>query len=96
MFDTTDIDANKFPRSLILFWMIENEQTDMFKFLWNEIGYIDWGLINLEWIITVLSYNRNNEYLKLIFSSSTFSKILREVSIDSAMNFLEEFILHNL
>jgi len=68
----------------------------MFNFLWNDIGYIDWGLINLEWIITVLTYNKNSDYLKLIFTSNTFSRILRDASLDVAMNFLEEFIIHNL
>ncbi len=76
-FDVTDDKINKTPWSLILFWMVENEQYEMFWYLWEEIGFLDWGMQNLEWIMTVLTYNKNLLFLEEIFKSSTFKKIIR-------------------
>jgi len=54
-----------------------NEQYEMFWYLWEEIGFLDWGMQNLEWIMTVLTYNKNLLFLEEIFKSSTFKKIIR-------------------
>lgn len=68
----------------------------MFKYLWSGVGFIDWGIVNLEWAITVLSYNKNIVFLKEILISDTFRKIVRLQQLDSSMTFLEEFIIHNM
>ena len=50
-------DTNHYPRSLILFIAVELDYFEIFKYLWNDFGFIDWGIYNLEWMVMVLCYN---------------------------------------
>lgn len=67
----------------------------MLNYLFNEIGYIDWGISNLEWIVTLSSYQKNQELLSLILNSPTFTQILKKQHFWHAMDFLEDFIMNN-
>ena len=67
----------------------------MFQYLWEEIGFIDWGLNNLEWILTVICYNKNEEFMDFIFASQTFIKIVRSQHFKQSMTFLEDYITLN-
>ena len=88
-------DSKSFPRSLILFWLIENNDIEIFKYLWSEIPFINWGVNNLEWLISVACYNRNLPFITEILLSTTFSSIIRSLPFEEAMDFLEEYVIHN-
>lgn len=44
---------NSVPRSLILFWAIDQDHADMFEYLWN-LPNINWGLKNIKFQLTML------------------------------------------
>ena len=71
-FHEHDKDELHYPRSLILFIAIENEMPDVFEYLWREVGFIDWGLSNLEWALMNICFNHDQELLDVFLTSDTF------------------------
>jgi hypothetical protein len=82
------------PRNLLLFFAIEQENVEMFKYLWNTL-YINWGLKSLKFNLTMLWIKENNKMIETWLLSDTFVKIINSLPFDEAMDFLEIFVIKN-
>jgi hypothetical protein len=50
---------------------------------------------NLEWIITLASYSKNQRILSAILMSVTFTSLLKKEPFKNVMTFLEDFVINN-
>eukprot|EP00343_Euplotes_focardii_P004814 CAMPEP_0205809622 /NCGR_PEP_ID=MMETSP0205-20121125/13876_1 /ASSEMBLY_ACC=CAM_ASM_000278 /TAXON_ID=36767 /ORGANISM="Euplotes focardii, Strain TN1" /LENGTH=269 /DNA_ID=CAMNT_0053087085 /DNA_START=377 /DNA_END=1183 /DNA_ORIENTATION=+ len=82
------------PRSLLLFWPIDQEHEDIFNYLWNELE-INWGLKTLKFILTMICIKENHHLLESFLLSNTFEKIINSLPFHDSMDFLEPFIIKN-
>lgn len=82
------------PRSLVLFWPIDQENYEMFSYLWNSLE-VNWGLKTLKFILTMIWIKENSKLLETFLQSANFWKIINFMPFHDAMDFLEAFIIKN-
>ena len=82
------------PRSLILFWPIDQENVEMFEYLWN-LEHINWGIKNLKFNLAMICIKENIRLLEVFLYSPSFDRIINSIDFDEAMDFLESFIVKN-
>lgn len=82
------------PRSLVLFWPIDQENIEIFNYLWNDLS-VNWGLKSLKFILTMICIKENLNLLESFLESETFEKIVNYLPFHESMDFLEAFIVKN-
>lgn len=82
------------PRSLVLFWPIDQENYDIFNYLWNDLE-INWGLKTLKFILVTICIKENQKLLGSFLQSATFENIVNFMPFHESMDFLEAFVIKN-